>query len=154
MPRIYGKEIIMQATSPLLRILPYAGALPFVLGAAAKLSPTLPNLIYLIMFMDVQHLVLSYALVIIAFMAGVQWGQYVAGTRPRLNLLLSSNAVALVAWGCYIRLPPDYLCFAFIGLFALVYFIDTQLELPPQYLQTRRNVTLIVCTCLALIAIT
>lgn len=141
-------------TNPtLLRILPYAGALPFIMGAAANLSGTLPNLIYLIMFMDVKHLVLSYALLIVSFMAGVHWGQHLSGMQTRFNLLLSSNAVALVAWGCYIRLQPDPLCFVFIGLFAVLYFIDTQLELQPNYLQTRRNVTLIVCTSLALIAL-
>lgn len=145
------RKVIMQNSS-LLRTLPYAGTLPFVLGAAAPLSTTLPTLIYMILFVDVQHLVLSYGLMILSFMAGVHWGQYLSGLRPRLNLLLSSNAVALTAWGCYILLSPIYICFAFAALFALLYVIDTKLSLDPSYLQTRRNVTCIVCISLVAVA--
>ena len=141
----------MQNT-PLLRTLPYAGTLPFVLGAASLFSTTLPTLIYMVMFIDVQHLVLSFGLLIVAFMAGVHWGQSVSGVQSRFNLLVSSNAVALIAWGCYLTLPPFYVCLVFAALFALLYVIDTQLSLDPSYLQTRRVVTIIVCSCLAYIA--
>jgi Protein of unknown function (DUF3429) len=136
----------------LLRTLPYAGALPFVLGAAAQFSPTVPTIIYMIMFIDVQHLVLSYGLLIVSFMAGVHWGQSVSRVQSRFNLLLSSNAVALIAWGCYLTLPPFYVCLVFAALFALLYVIDTQLSLDPSYLQTRRNVTCIVCISLVAVA--
>jgi Protein of unknown function (DUF3429) len=138
--------------SPLLRILPYAGTLPFVVGALSNLSSTLPTIIYLTLFMDVQHLVLSYGLLIVSFLAGVQWGQYLSGLRPRINLLVSSNVVALVAWVAYIRLQPFYLCFVFAALFALLYAIDTQLNLALEYLRTRRNVTIIVCVSLLAVA--
>jgi Protein of unknown function (DUF3429) len=138
--------------SSLLRTLPYAGALPFVLGAAAQFSSTLPTLIYMVMFIDVQHLVLSYGLLIVSFMAGVHWGQSVSGVQSRFNLLVSSNAVALIAWVCYLTLPPFYVCLVFAALFALLYVIDTRLSLDPSYLQTRRNVTCIVGISLVAVA--
>lgn len=145
------RKAIMQNSS-LLRTLPYAGTLPFVLGAAAQFSTSWPTIIYMVIFIDVQHLVLSYGLLIVSFMAGVHWGQSVSGVQSRFNLLVSSNAVALIAWGCYLTLPPFYVCLVFAALFALLYVIDTQLSLDPSYLQTRRNVTLIVCISLLAVA--
>jgi Protein of unknown function (DUF3429) len=136
----------------LLRTLPYAGALPFLAGALAKFSSTLPTIIYLTLFVDVTHLVLSYGLMIVSFMAGVHWGQYLSGARPQINLLLSSNAVALAAWAAYILMQPFYVCFVFAGLIALLYLIDTKLHLDVQYLQTRRNVSILVCGSLLLLA--
>jgi hypothetical protein len=103
-------------------------------------------------FIDVRHMVLSYGLLIISFMAGVHWGQYLSGLRPRLNLLVSSNAVALLTWFCYLKLQPFELLLVFAGIFAVIYLIDLQMRLDGSYMQTRRNVTAIVCSCLLVIA--
>jgi Protein of unknown function (DUF3429) len=138
--------------STLFRILPYAGTLPFIYGAASRFSHSLSALVYLMFFIDAQHMVLSYGLLIISFMAGVHWGQYLSGLRPRINLLVSSNAVTLLAWFCYLELRPFELLLVFSGIFAAIYLIDLQLKLESSYVQTRRNVTAIVCSCLLLIA--
>lgn len=139
----------MQSNTPLLRILPYAGTLPFVACALLLLFGVkeLPGLGH------TSAVALAYGLVIVSFMAGVHWGQFLSGLRPKLNLLVSSNAVALIAWGSDLMLAPVYECLVFVALFAFLYWIDTQLKLDPHYLQTRRYVTLIVCTSLLLIAI-
>jgi Protein of unknown function (DUF3429) len=138
--------------SPLLRILPYAGTLPFIYGAASRFSDGLSALVYLMFFIDVRHMVLSYGLLIISFMAGVHWGQYLSGLRPRLNLLVSSNAVAVLTWFCYLKLQTFELLLVFTGIFVVIYLIDAQLRLDSSYMQTRRNVTAIVCSCLLVIA--
>lgn len=139
----------MQSNTPLLRILPYAGALPFVACA-------------LLLLFGVKEIkgpghtigvALAYSLVIVSFMAGVHWGQFLSGLRPGVNLLVSSNAVALIAWGSYLVLAPIYECLVFVALFAFLYWIDTQLELDALYMRTRRYVTLMVCTSLLLIAL-
>lgn len=132
----------------LLRILPYAGTLPFVLGTFAKMSGTLP----MIYFMDTRRIVLSYGVLIISFMAGAQWGQYVAGLRGKVNLLIASNVIALVAWVGGLLLLPTHICYLLIVLFGLLYLIDCGVELPPGYLQTRRNVTAIVCASLLVLS--
>jgi Protein of unknown function (DUF3429) len=138
--------------STLLRLLPYAGTLPFIYGVASRFSDSLSALVYLVFFIDVRHMVLSYGLLIISFMAGVHWGQYLSGLRPRLNLLVSSNAVALLTWFCYLKLQPFELLLVFAGIFAVIYLIDLQMRLDGSYMQTRRNVTAIVCSCLLVIA--
>jgi Protein of unknown function (DUF3429) len=142
----------LMSQSPLLRILPYAGTLPFIFGAASRFSDSLSALVYLIFFIDVQRVVLSYCLLIISFMAGVHWGQYLSGIRPRINLLVSSNAVALLTWFCYLKLQSFELLLVFAGILAVIYLIDVQLKLDGSYMQTRRNVTAIVCSCLLVIA--
>ena len=128
----------------LLNILPYLGTLPFVLGTFAKMSGSFP----MIYFIDTRRIVLSYGVLIISFMAGVHWGQYLSGTRGKLNLLITSNVIALVAWISGLLLLPMHICYVLIVLFAILYFIDRGLQLEPAYLKTRRNVTLIVCACL------
>jgi len=130
--------------SPLLRILPYAGTLPFILGTFAKLTGELP----MIYFMDMRRIVLSYGVLIVSFLAGVHWGQHLSGTRGKVNLLVASNVVALVAWFGSLLMLPNQICYLFMALFVALYMIDRGLDLDPQYLQTRRNVTLIVCASL------
>jgi len=139
----------MQSNTPLLRILPYAGVLPFVACALLLLCGVKE-------IKGLGHTIgvaLTYGLVIVPFMAGAHWGQFLSGLRPRVNLLVSSNAVALIAWGSYLLLAPIYACLVFVALFAFLYWIDTQLELDGLYMRTRRYVTLIVCTSLLLIAL-
>ncbi len=132
-----------------LQYLPYAGLLPFI-GCAGLLLFGIRDVAP---FGSVTFILLAYALTIVCFMAGVHWGQILAGAQVRLNLLVSSNVVALVAWGSYIALSPDAVFLIFTALFALLYMIDTQLGLDPTYMKTRRNVTCVVCGCLIVVAL-
>ena len=95
---------------------------------------------------------LSYGLLIIAFMAGVHWGQYLSGVRGQMNLLVSSNFVALLAWFGFLLLPTVWFFVLLVALFAVLYFIDMQLHAPSDYLKTRRNVTAVVCLSLLVTA--
>jgi hypothetical protein len=139
----------MQSPSFLLRSLPYLGALPFI-GCAVLL---LLGIKEVTLFGNTAAIMLAYGLTIVCFMAGVHWGQYLAGARPQVNLLITSNAAALMAWGSFLVLPLALAFWIFAGLFAALFFVDKQLDLDPSYLKTRRNVTLIVCSCLMLAAL-
>jgi Protein of unknown function (DUF3429) len=136
----------MTQNSTLLRALPYAGALPFV-GCAllplfgVRVVPLLG---------DVTSIALAYGLTIVSFMAGVHWGQYLEGRRCDLNLLITSNAVTLLAWFGFLLLPPFHFSFLLVVLFGGLYLIDRPLHPLSQYLTTRRNVTLIVSASLIL----
>jgi Protein of unknown function (DUF3429) len=142
----------MMSTNPiLLRLLPAFGVLPFVAGALASALrvPVLP-LIGL-----VQLAVLSYGLMIVSFMAGVHWGQYLSGVRTRVDLLVSSNVVALAAWFGFLFLPNLYFCLLLIVLFVVLNSIDGHLHqqgvIDPQYRQLRSYVTAVVCASLLVV---
>jgi hypothetical protein len=136
----------MTNPSPFLRILPYAGALPFI-GCAVlqmigiKEVPLLGNL---------KTVASSYGLTILSFMAGAHWGQYLEGKRADVNLLIASNALTLTAWFGFLLLPPLAFSVLLALLFAAAYLIDQQLHPQSAYLTARRNVTLIVSASLIL----
>jgi hypothetical protein len=136
------------ARSDLIRSLPYAGALPFVVGAMLLVSGVSP----LPFLGSAQWVVISYGLLIISFMAGVHWGQYLVGVRAPVNLLVSSNVVALCAWFGFLLLPVFWFCLLLVVLFAVLYLIDRQLHSRSDYLNTRRNVTGLVCVSLLVTA--
>ena len=131
----------------LLAILPVAGLIPFVGGALALLfgMPTIFSL-------SVQAIVLSYALLIVSFMAGVHWGQYLSGVRTRVDLLVSSNVVAISAWCGFLLLPQLYFCLLSIVLFIILNSIDGHLHqqgiIDTRYWQLRQFVTSAVCVSL------
>jgi hypothetical protein len=101
-----------EARMTLTRPLAFAGAFPFVFAALLIFSgqKTLP------VIGNVQNLATSYALLILAFMAGAHWGQYLSGAKTSLNLFLLSNALTLAGWFAYLLLSPQ-LFFAVTGGF-------------------------------------
>lgn len=132
---------VISSQSNLLCVLPYAGVLPFA-GGALLLAMQVHDLPLL---GSTQHVILSYGLLIVSFMAGVHWGQYLSGQRAKVNLLVSSNVVALVAWFGFLLLPAFWFCLLLVLLFAVLYMIDLKLHSQSDYLKSRRNVTAIVC---------
>jgi Protein of unknown function (DUF3429) len=136
----------------LLRLLPFAGALPFICAALALYCriDTLPYI------GSVPKSVLAYGLAILSFMAGVHWGQYLSGLSARPNLLITSNFATVLSWLGYILLSSAQFACLLIVLFLALLFIDRQLEtfghIHPDYLRTRIGVTLLVIISLAVIA--
>jgi phosphoglycerol transferase MdoB-like AlkP superfamily enzyme len=132
----------------LLRILPFAGTIPFVAGAALLLTgnQALPFI------GSTERAILSYGLLILSFMAGVHWGQYLSGVRTSVDLLLTSNVITLATWFGFLLLPAQWFCLLLVLLFIAVYLIDRTLHAGSDYLTTRRNVTGIVCASLLLAA--
>jgi Protein of unknown function (DUF3429) len=132
------------SSSPLSIVLPIAGVVPFVGGAVLMLAGV-PALFGL----SVETMMLSYGLLIASFLAGVHWGQYLSGVRTRVNLLISSNVVALAAWFGFLLLPKRLFCLLLCVLFILFNSIDGHLlesaALSPRYKQVRAFVTISVC---------
>jgi hypothetical protein len=139
--------------SNLLRLLPYGGALPFLVGAMFLLLgiTQVPNL------GRTDAMVLAYGLTIVSFIAGIHWGQHVSGVRTRVNLLVSSNVVALAAWVGFLLLPKFFFCLLLIVLFIVLLSIDGHLrdqgQIDVNYASTRRNVTAIAGICLLVTAL-
>jgi Protein of unknown function (DUF3429) len=135
----------MQNTSTALaRRLAFAGALPFVASAlllwAGHVSvPVLGS---------VPNIAASYGLLILAFMAGVQWGQKLAGIETSLNLFLISNAIALAGWFAFLLLSPQLFFASLLVLFAALLLIDKHLaskgHLSADYIRTRTTVSALV----------
>ncbi len=131
-------------------ILTYAGTLPLI---AAALNA-------LLMSGGLQARLVSgvYGAVIVSFLAGVQWGTYLAkGASARLNLLIVSNIFALAAWASLLLFGDKKLLVCEAAMFPLLLLVDlhsTRKDLVPVWFFTlRRNATVIVETCLiALIA--
>lgn len=144
----------MQNTSTALtRPLAFAGAFPFVtcavfLWAGHVSVPVLGS---------VSNIAASYGLLILAFMAGVQWGQRLSGVETSLNLFLISNAIALAGWFSYLLLSPKLFFASLAVLFAVVLMIDKRLaaegHLSPDYIRTRTTVSALVVMSLAVIAL-
>jgi Protein of unknown function (DUF3429) len=136
----------------LLKLLPFAGALPFIVAALALWFgiDTLPYL------GSLQSSILAYGLAILSFMAGVHWGQYLSGLNARANLLITSNFATVLSWLGYILLSPAQFACLLIVLFLALLLIDRQLEtsghIQRDYMRTRTGVTLLVIVSLAVIA--
>ncbi len=138
----------------LLKILPFAGAIPFIAGAFLPVI----NVTTLPFFGSVQVATLAYGLAILSFMAGVHWGQFIAGAGVGSNLLIISNFVTVSAWFGYLILLPWQFAILLMGLFLSVLLVDRSLVtkgvIAQDYFKTRALVTLLVVLSLAILAMT
>jgi Protein of unknown function (DUF3429) len=104
----------------LANTLTFLGAIPFVAPAVATLLG----------FRDVHMhaLVLSYGAIIASFLSGMHWGLSLrhAG-ETRINLLITSNIVALVAWASLIIPNTQWQYYLQMACFVLLLLIDYQL---------------------------
>ncbi len=99
----------------------------------------------------------TYAAIIISFLCGIHWAAHLffAEKCPR-NLLLTSNAVALLAWSSL--LIPNQQIATLLQVLCFVYLLILDLKLraagilPKWFYALRRNATAIVVS--SLIAIT
>jgi ATP/ADP translocase len=144
----------MQNTSvAITRPLAFAGALPFVASALLLWADhtSLPVL------GSVANIAASYGLLILAFMAGVHWGQRLSGVETSLNLFLTSNVTALAGWFAYLLMAPRLFFASLAVLFAVVLLIDRRLgaegHVSIDYIRTRTAVSALVVLSLAVIAL-
>jgi hypothetical protein len=148
------QNLAMQNTNAAItRPLAFAGALPFVfcallLWAGHRALPVLGS---------VQNIAASYGLLILAFMAGVHWGQRLSGVDTKLNLFLLSNGLALAGWFAYLLLSPRLFFASLAVLFAVVLMVDRWLgaegHISTDYVRTRTAVSALVVLSLAVIAL-
>lgn len=129
------------------RTLPFLGLAPFV-GATGLLyagMDTLPGL------GPVDTLLSSYALLIVAFMAGTHWGLAVGRSRDvDVPLYLPSNVVALTAWFAHLLAPlPVELVVdaaALVVLVVIEHGFARPLGIDDEYLRLRTQVSALAAT--------
>jgi hypothetical protein len=131
------------------RLLTYAGTLPLVITSVelvfgrASLS-------------DAVWIATTYSAIILSFLAGIHWAcsLFFAAKCPR-NLLLTSNAVAVLAWLSLLvhhqpwQMMLQILCFLY--LLVLDYKLSIAGILPPWFYTLRRNATVVVVLALCMI---
>lgn len=144
---------MQNSSTTLTRPLAFAGALPFVASALLLWAghgsvPVLGS---------VANIAASYGLLILAFMAGVQWGQRLAGIETSLNLFLISNAIALAGWFAFLLLSLQLFFASLAVLFAVILLVDRRLaaegHVSADYIRARTAVSALVVMSLAVIAL-
>jgi hypothetical protein len=129
--------------------LTYAGTLPLVIAAVEAVAGR-------VMLSDVLWLAGTYSAIILSFLAGIHWACYLFFSQrcPR-NFLLTSNAVALLAWLGLLVHPQPWAVLLHILCFLYILILDYKLHkvalLPPWFYTLRRNATVIVVLSLSTI---
>ncbi len=132
------------AVPPVAAALGYAGAIPFLAGAAAVALALLP-----------PTPLLAYGAVILAFMGGIHWGLGMPGSAPDGRRLGLSVVPALLAWAALLlggRPGLLLLAAAFLGLLALDLATTRRGVAPSWYPALRVPLTAVVVASLLLAA--
>ena len=143
-------EMIMkQDKIALAKILTYSGTLPLIASAVC--------IYFSVNGFDTALIARTYSAIIISFLCGIHWAVYLcfAEKCPR-NLMITSNVVALLAWASLLATkPPVAITSQALGFLYLL-TLDLKLLdagiLPHWFYSLRRNATIIVVLCLAVIA--
>lgn len=133
----------------LASILTTLGALPFVGAVAAQLAG--------ISAYHTSYFSLTYGAVILSFLGGMHWGVFLSQAHvTRINLLVSSNLFALLAWLSLLMLVPLTQYLIQITCFVALLLIDRKLAadgmIERWFYNLRKQVTLVVVLCLATLA--
>ena len=135
----------------LYKLLAYSGTLPFIFCVVLKLL----NFQSIGFLGNTDHILLTYALVIVNFMAGIHWATqlYQEKITCRINLFILSNFVALASWFSYLIFASAISIIVFIISFTSLLAIDYELlkesVITKDYFKTRLFVTLIVLASLS-----
>ncbi len=134
----------------LAQFLGYAGTLPLVAAVCAAY--------FKVSIVDPLQSARLYSAIIIAFLSGIHWASYIfySNKCPR-NLLATSTACALVAWGSLmypqlkLALALQSLCLLY--LLVLDYKLKEAKILPDWFYALRNNATAIVVVCLMMLEV-
>lgn len=131
----------------LAQLLTYLGTLPVLIALALKFYNPL----------EIDGIVISkfYAAIIVSFISGIHWGIYLLSTKEvKINLFITSNIIALIAWGSLIYQDVFSMIILQIICFLLLLYIDTKLYrknfLQKWFYELRVNATLIISIALLL----
>lgn len=129
----------------LAKILTYCGTLPLI-GSLLFIQFALSGI-------DIKIVASAYSAIIISFLCGIHWAVYLFFTEKcPTNLLLSSNAIALLAWISLLLEP--LLVSKLLQVLCFIYLLSLDLKLrvagilPEWFFMLRRNATIIVVLCL------
>lgn len=128
--------------------LTYSGTLPLVAALAA--------IVYPMDDVNAAQIAITYSAIIISFLCGIHWAVYLffSETCPR-NLLITSNIVALLAWGAL--LASNHVLAMLLHALCFLYLLTLDLKLrdegiyPDWFYRLRRNATIIVVLSLSTI---
>lgn len=127
------------------------GAIPFIAAVCAQVLGYDA--------LQLRFFSLSYGAVIISFLSGMHWGIYLMQAQAtRINLLITSNVFALLAWASLLLVIPSLQYGLQIVCFVVLFFIDRALTangmLERWFYQLRQRITTVVIVCLvAMIAL-
>jgi hypothetical protein len=132
----------------LAKLLTYAGALPFLAVAAYALATGSPA--------TAMEIGVAYGAVIVSFLSGIHWAVYLFfGARCPRNLLLTSNATALLAWLALLIAPSMHALLLLAPCLLYLLILDYKLRLreviPAWFFVLRCRATAIVVLALALL---
>lgn len=121
------------------------GAIPFVAAVLAQIAG--------MAHYHTAYLSLTYGAVIISFLSGIHWGLYITHAKAkRINLLVSSNILALLAWLSLLLLVPVTQYLIQITCFISLLLIDRQLAadgaIEAWFYQLRLQISSLVIICL------
>ena len=137
-----------QNSVTLAKILTYSGTLPLIASVVLIFFP--------VTGFDAALIATSYSAIIISFLCGIHWAVYLlfAEKCPR-NLLITSNLIALLAWiSLFLQHSPIII---FLQALCFLYLLTLDLKLrdagiiPEWFYALRRNATMIVVLCLAML---
>ena len=111
----------MKSGKGLYTLLALAGSLPFVIAATLLYF----RVIHLDGIGNVIEALISYALMIAAFMAGIHWAQYLRdGDNISVNLFISSNIMVVILWLLYLLTPSYIVLTALVVDFSILLILD------------------------------
>ncbi len=124
------------------------GAIPFVAAVLAQIAG--------MAHYHTAYLSLTYGAIIISFLSGIHWGLYITHAKAkRINLLVSSNILALLAWLSLLLLVPVTQYLIQITCFMSLLVIDRQLAadgaIEAWFYQLRLQISSLVIICLLLL---
>ncbi len=123
--------------------LTWSGVIPFAGLAVANMVP-LPDW--------ANHLLVTYAALILSFMAGTLWTRHLLGEQPHPKLLVASNALVLSAWPA-VLMPLGWATLWLAALFGLHLLLDEPwrgYRMPGWYRRLRLYVSAVVIILLLL----
>jgi hypothetical protein len=98
------------------------------------------------------HVLLSWSMVVMAFLGGIRWGLETARPVPRWNRLVGSIVSPAAAWGFYLsrgRLGPAVVIGGFIAAFLVQWVFDHRApNMPARY--PRLSTMLTAAACISL----
>lgn len=139
---------------PIVRILMFTGALPFVGSAIASMS----NASIALLGLPPNQLALSYGLVILSFMAGALWGYQLSQPPAVTRELLKTNLVTVLAWLGSLYLNTQLALFLLAAGFIYLLWMDSCARrisrISTAYLRLRTLITGVVVISLVTVALT
>lgn len=129
----------------LAKILTILGALPFI-GAVAAQAMGADDV-------HVRYFSLTYGAIIVSFLSGMHWGLFLSQARlTRTNLLVTSNIIALLAWGSLLLFSASLQYVLQMLCFITLLLIDRKLTnegiLERWFFELRNRISLLVVMCL------